>query len=485
LKKYKMWIDGKWVASESGKYYSVDNPATEEKIAEVPLGNAEDIDKAVEAARKAFPIWSKKTTAERCRILMRIANLMRKHTQELVDIDVLDHATPIRIARGVAGGAVPGHFEAAAELAKNIMDFGQIKLGSLKAITYLQREPIGVCACITPWNVPLMIAGDIAPALAAGNTCVLKPPSVDSLPILKIGEILAEEPDLPPGTVNIVTGPGGVVGEALASHPGVGIVSFTGSCETGKAIMAAASKTMKRMRMELGGKNPYIVLEDADIDGAVTQAAYVTTWFTGMICGAPGRFYLHEKIYDQFVSKFIERVKKAVVGDPNDEKTDMGPVVSAEHRDRVEGYIKSGIEQGAKLLLGGKRPTTPPLNKGYYILPTVLGDVTQNMTVAREEIFGPVACMMKFSSEDEVIKMANDNTFGLTAAVWTRNIAKGRRFANALQAGTVRINRPAPIGEGVISPWGGFKESGVGKSGDVLGFEEYTQVKVVGFDTSE
>jgi acyl-CoA reductase-like NAD-dependent aldehyde dehydrogenase len=485
VKKYKMLIDGKWVDSESGKYYTVYNPATEEKIAEVPLGNKKDIDKAVEAAQKAYPIWSKKTTAERCRILLRIADSLRKHAKELTDIDVLDHATPIKIARGVAGGAVPGHFEAAAEIAKSIMDFGQIKLASSKSITYLQREPIGVCACITPWNVPLMIAGDLAPALAAGNTCVCKPPSVDSLPVLKIGEILAEDPDLPPGAINIVTGPGGSVGDALASHPGIGIISFTGSCETGKAIMAAASKTMKRLRMELGGKNPFIVLEDADIDAAVNQAAYMTTWFTGMICGAPGRIYLHEKIYNEFVSKFIEKVKKTVVGDPNDEKTEMGPVVSAEHRDKVESLIKSGVEQGAKLLLGGKRPTTPPLNKGYYIMPTVLGNVTQNMTVAKEEIFGPVACMMKFSSEDEVIKLANDNTYGLFATVWTKNIPKGRRFANSLKAGTVRINKPAPIGEGVVSPWGGFKESGVGKSGDILGFEEYTQVKVIGIDTSE
>jgi acyl-CoA reductase-like NAD-dependent aldehyde dehydrogenase len=325
-----------------------------------------------------------------------------------------------------------------------------------------------------------MIVGKIAGALAVGNTCVAKPPSVDSLPALKFAEILAEM-DLPPGTVNMVTGPGNTVGTAISSHPGVNMISFTGSCETGKAIMAAASKTTKRLFLELGGKNPFIVLEDADMDAAVSKAVFAAFANTGMVCGSPGRYYIHEKLYGEFVARFVDGAKRVVVGDPNDAKTTMGPVVSAEHRDRVENYIRIGIEEGAKLVLGGERPTEPPLNKGYYIMPTVFTDVTQDMRIAREEIFGPVACFMKFSSEDEVIDLANDNTYGLAASIWTKNIAKARKFANMLQAGTVWINNH--MGNGM--PWGGFKESGFGKEGGLMGQLEYTQVKAISLSLPE
>jgi acyl-CoA reductase-like NAD-dependent aldehyde dehydrogenase len=299
---------------------------------------------------------------------------------------------------------------------------------------------------------------------------------------LKFAEIL-EKCNLPAGVVNIVTGPGGTVGEAMASHPDVGLVSFTGSCETGKRIMELASKTVKRVSLELGGKNPYIVLEDANLDMAVNKAVMCTQMNSGMICASPGRYYIHEKLHGEFVEKYVAGAKKWVVGDPTDEKTMMGPVVSAEHRDHIERLVKKGVEEGAKLVLGGKRPTTPPLNKGYYVLPTAFTDVIQDMTIAREEIFGPVACIMKFSDENKVIAMANDNTFGLCASVWTRNAAKGIRFASELNAGAVWINDHMIIGNEL--PWGGFKESGFGKENHIVGLEEYTQLKLVSLDLTE
>ncbi len=486
---YKMWIGGKWVEAESGKTFTVVNPATEEEIAQVPLGDQADVDKAVEAARQAFPIWSNMTLDERGKIIKQIAASMSDHFEELVEIDILDHGSPIEVAKGFAK-EIPGMFEYAVEASRNILGVGEARIGHRdtfpyfrpETFPYLKREPIGVCACITPWNVPLAVTNKLAAALATGNTCIVKPPTVDSLPALKVAEILAEH-DLPPGVVNIVTGPGNTVGEMLASHQGVQMVAFTGGSETGKDIMSAASKTVKRLFLELGGKNPFIVLENANVDAAVSKGIFASFFNTGSICSSPGRYYIHDTIYDEFVDKFVAEAKKIVVGDPNDKKTKMGPVVSAEHRDRVEGYIKLGIEEGAKLVLGGNRPTEPPLNRGYYILPTVFINVTQNMTIAREEIFGPVACFLKFSSEDEVLELANDNAYGLAASVWTRDTSKGFKFANALQAGTVWVNGHTDAGGNL--PWGGFKESGFGKEGSRLGLEEYTQVKVINININD
>jgi acyl-CoA reductase-like NAD-dependent aldehyde dehydrogenase len=473
MKRYKMLINGKWVDSVSNKTYVVLNPATEEPIAEAALGDSKDVDMAVAAAQKAFPIWSRKSTEERSRILKEIAAITRKRIQELIDMDILDHGSPIPVAR-MWGEIVPRVFESAAELCKVVMGTGEIN-DFPGLVPYLRREPIGVVACIVPWNVPLAVSVKIAAALAVGNTCVVKPPSVDSLGALQVAEMMSEHSDLPPGVVNVLTGPGSTVGEAIAAHPGVGMVSFTGSCETGKAIMSAASKTVKRLFLELGGKNPFIVLEDADLEQTATGAAEQIFFNTGMICGSPGRFYVHEKIHDKFVERFIELAKKRVVGPPNDPKTDMGPVVSAEHRDRVERFIQIGIKEGCNLVYGGKRPTKPPLNKGYYLTPTIFTGITQQMTLARQEIFGPVACIIKYSSEDEVIDLANDNTFGLAASVWTRDFEKGLRFAKVLQAGNVGVNTHSPLG-GLAR--GGFKESGFGKEGGgIHGLVEYTQVK--------
>ncbi len=477
MQKFQMYIDGKWVDAISGKTYRAINPATEEEVAEIPLGTKTDVDKAVAAAHKAFPIWSKIPQAERTKKLEQLAVLQRENAAELTKWEILDHGTPVKLARMLSMFSSM-NIEYCAQAARALM--GSVPPPNPNSITCIQREPIGVAAIIIPWNSPiLMLTSKMGACLATGNTCVIKPSAIDSLVTLKYAEIIVKL-DLPPGTVNIVTGPGGMVGEALAAHPDVGFISFTGSSETGKAIMKTASQTLKRAQMELGGKNPFIVCEDVDIDKIVPMAAGSTCHNTGMVCASPGRFYIHEKIHDEFVKKYIDAVKKVVVGDPNDEKTDMGPVVSAEHRDRVEDFIKKGIEEGAKLLLGGKRPIKPPLDKGYYILPTVFTDVKPGTTLFKEEIFGPVACFMKFRTDEEVIASANDNVYGLTASVFSRDVARAYRIGSRINAGGVGIN-----GGRVLTPetpWGGFKESGFGKENSIYGLEEYTQLKVIAIE---
>ncbi len=474
---YQMWIGGKWVGSVTGKTYRALNPATEEEIAEIPLGDKADVDKAVAAAKKAFPAWSGTPQPERSRKLEHLAVLQREYADELTRLEILDHGTPVKLAR-MQSLFSSGNLEYAAQAARALM--GSTIPSSPNNLFHIQRQPIGVAALIIPWNSPiLMLTSKMGACLATGNTCVIKPSAVDSLVVLKFMEIV-EKLDLPPGTVNVVTGPGGTVGEALARHPDIGFISFTGSSETGKVIMAAGSGTLKRMQMELGGKNPFIVLEDADISKIAAQAAGSTCHNTGMVCASPGRYYIQEKVYDEFVERYLAAMKKVVVGDPNDEKTDMGPVVSAEHRDRVEGYIRSGIAEGATLLLGGERPANPPLNKGYYILPTVFTDVKPHMKIFREEVFGPVGCIVKFGSDEEVIESANDNVYGLCASVWTKDSARGMRIVSRINAGAVGVNSGRFVGS--ETPWGGFKESGFGKENSLYGLEEYTQLKLISLE---
>jgi acyl-CoA reductase-like NAD-dependent aldehyde dehydrogenase len=480
MRDYKMWIGGQWVGAESGKTFTCVNPATEEEVGRVPLGGKADVDKAVSAARDAFQIWSKKTQAERCTMVNRIAIALRERARELEEIDTIEHGTPLRLAPFYTMMSAD-MYETAAQVSRAAVgDVVPVRPGIL---TYTQREPVGVCALIIPWNAPLMMVSmKLGACLAMGNTAILKPPSIDSLTVLKLGEVL-EKLELPPGTVNIITGPGGGVGDALAIHPGVDKISFTGSCETGKSIMACASDTVKRISLELGGKSPFIVLDDADVDGAVNGAIMAAYSNTGMICASPGRYYIHEGIYDEFIEKFVGAASKLIVGDPRDPNTQLGPVVSSEHRDKVEYYIKKGVEEGATLLLGGKRPTDPPLDKGYFVMPAIFTDVKQHMAIARDEIFGPVACIFKFSSSDDVLSLANDNTFGLTASVWTKDTAKGIEYANELKAGFVWINEHLAIP--MELPWGGFRESGFGKELFTHGLNEFTQLKAIYVDLAK
>lgn len=485
MKKFKMWINGKFVNADSGKTFTTRNPATGEEIAEVPLAGKSDVYKAVAAAKKAFPAWSRKAQGERSDMVVKIAQAVRKHIPEIVELETMEHGSPTWLAEQMLKFAA-GNIEYAAAISRNnlgdvlppFLNMGEPGQNDPNTVAYLKREPIGVCALITPWNVPsLMIASKLAPCLSVGNTCVIKPPSINSMIALKWAEILAEA-DLPAGVINIITGPGSTIGNALASHPDVGMISFTGSCETGKDILSAASQTVKRVQAELGGKNPVIILEDADLDSTAEQLVGITFQNSAQNCAAPSRLYVHEKVYDKFINKFVAAVKRIVkVGNGTEAGTFMGPLVSEEHRAKVEGYIKAGIDEGATLVLGGKRPTSSALKNGYFVMPTVFADVTQDMKIAREEIFGPVVGIHKFSTDEQVLAWANDSTYGLCGSVWTKDVARGLRLTNQMQVGSTWVNQHMNLL--VETPWGGFKESGLGKETGVLGLEAFTQTKLV------
>jgi acyl-CoA reductase-like NAD-dependent aldehyde dehydrogenase len=466
LLKYKMLIGGELVEAESGKTFPVINPATGEEFDRIPLGDKKEVDKAVAAARKAFPSWSQRPVQMRAEALRKIAAAIREKAPELINLDCLNHGTPINSAR-FETMAASFSFEGRAALGQSLELKG---LDLDNGLAYIQRQPFGVCALIIPWNGPLMPAADkMSSALIMGNTCVLKPPSIDSATCLVLGEIIAKLSDvIPPGVVNIITGSGEVAGNALASHPDINMVSFTGSSETGKSIMTAAGKTVKKLCLELGGKNPFIVMEDADIDAAAAQGVRAQTQNSGQVCVSPGRYYVHEKVHDEFVAKYIAAAKKVTVGDPMKPDTMIGPVVSEHHRNSIESHIKSAIDAGAKLALGQLSPLPKPLDKGYYVLPTVITGVTPEMKVYREEIFGPVACIIKYSDKDDVIAMANDNTYGLSASVWTKDLEKGIKAAHSIQAGIIWVNTHMGM---MGLPGGGVKESGIGKEVP----EEYCQ----------
>ncbi len=459
MSDYKMLIDGKLVEAESGKTMPVINPATEEEFATCACGGIADVEKAVEAAKKAFPVWSKTPVQKRADALRQLAARIREKASDLGMLDCLNHGTPISQARGMAMGGSMAFEKAAAEsqtLWAEALDLEEGKLG------YKHRQPVGICAIITPWNVPLMIGTEkTAPGLVTGNTCILKPPSIDSATTLVLGEILAGMTDIiPPGVLNIVTGPGEETGNAIAAHPDVRLVNFTGGTEAGKSIMKAAAVNVKRLNLELGGKNPFIVMEDADTSLAAREGVRFQANNTGQVCVSPGRYYVHEKVYDEFLEKYIAEAKKVIVGNPLDEKTQMGPVVSKVHRDSIEARIRSALEQGATMALGQLGPLPAPLDKGYYIPFTVLTGITPEFRVYREEIFGPVACFIKYTDNDDVVAMANDNTYGLSGTVWSRDIGKAIRTAHQIQAGSVWVNQTS--GMGALSS-GGVKESGLGK----------------------
>ncbi|MCG0314886.1 MAG: aldehyde dehydrogenase family protein [Calditerricola sp.] len=474
--RYLLFINGQHVESESGEYFDTYNPATGEVIAKVAKATRADVDKAVAAARNALENgkWARYPASRRAQILNRIAAIMRERFDELCKLEVLNSGKALSAAKGQVMQAIED-FElyAAAALAFE----GSTKPVPKGFFHYTVKEPVGVCAQIVPWNYPLMMAAwKIAPALAAGCSIVLKPASLTPITALVLAEI-CHEAGVPEGVINVVTGSGADVGAYLVEHPGVDKVAFTGETTTGKDIMARASETLKRVTLELGGKSPNLVFEDADLDAAVDGSLFGIYYNTGQSCEARSRLFVHESIYDEFLNKFVEKAKKLKVGDPLDPSTHIGAVISAKQVDVIDSYVRLAEQEGARVLYGGERLTVPGFEKGHWYAPTVIVDVTNDMRVAQEEIFGPVVVVMKFRDEKEAVRLANDTIYGLAAALWTKDFARAHRVAGQLKAGLVMINNPFSAFPGL--PFGGYKQSGFGRELAIESLELYTETKSV------
>jgi aldehyde dehydrogenase (NAD+) len=478
----KMLIDGKWVNAASGKTFESHNPATGELLATVAEGDKADIDNAVAAARRAFEgPWSKFTPFERQSLLLRFADLIEKHFDELSTLDTLDMGAPLSRTR--AGKLrVLGMLRFYAGQATSI--HGETIQNSLpgEIFSYTLKEPVGVVGAIIPWNSPLTASiWKIGPALATGCTVVLKPAEEAPLTPLRLGE-LALEAGVPPGVINVVPGYGETAGAALAAHPDVDKVAFTGSHLTGQAIVRASAGNLKRVSLELGGKSPDIVFADADIDAAVPGAAMAVFANSGQICSAGTRLFVEQRIYDEFVGKVAEFGKGLKVGNGIDPDVQIGPLVSQEQLTRVTGYFDVGHKEGASAVVGGKRLTEGNLGKGYFVPPTVFANVRDEMRIAQEEIFGPVISAISFKDADELVKRANATNFGLGSGVWTRDVSKAHKFAKAIRAGSVWVNCYQAMDPAV--PFGGYKMSGYGRESGIQHVEEYLNVKAVWIKTA-
>lgn len=477
MSEYKLLINGELVSSSSGKMANDIGPATGETIAQVPESSVEDVNRAVAAAREAYDDgrWSGLTHGTRAAILEKLASLVEAHASELAELESQDAGKPIKLARDsdIPFSADNLHFFAGAARHLSGTSASEYTGGHTSII---RREPVGVVASLAPWNYPFMMAAwKIGPALAAGNTVVLKPSVETPLTTLKLGEI-ALEAGIPAGVLNIITSGSGVA-QALSSHPQVNMVSVTGSTESGKHIMRAGADTIKRVHLELGGKAPFIVYEDADIDAATSGAVVGGYVNCGQDCTAATRIYVQDSIYDKFLEMFVNKVKTIRVGNPSNEKTDMGPLISATQRSTVEGFVERALRAGGNVLVGGKRAAVGGLEKGFFFEPTVIAEDRNDAEIVQHEVFGPVVVVCRFSTEEEVLKKANDVVFGLAASVWTRDIFKAMRASRVLQFGTVWVNDHLPLTAEM--PHGGYKESGVGKDMSMYAFDDYTQIKHV------
>jgi aldehyde dehydrogenase (NAD+) len=471
----KLLIGNEWVNSKSGKTFPTLNPATGEEICQVAEADGQDVDRAVQAAHSAFQQgspWRRLSAAERGRLLNKLADLIEEHADELARLESLDNGKPYSVALAADLPLTIACYRYYAGWADKVQ--GRTIPINGPYFCYTRLEPVGVVGQIIPWNFPLLMqAWKLAPALATGNTVVLKPAEQTPLTALRVGELVLEA-GFPPGVVNILPGYGPTAGAAIARHMDIDKVAFTGSTEVGHLIMEASAKSnLKRVTLELGGKSPNIVFADADLAQAVEGSHFALFFNQGQCCCAGSRLYVEEKVYDEFVERSVARAKARTVGDPLDPATEQGPQVDGAQFEKVMGYIDAGKQQGAKMLCGGDRVG----DRGYFIRPTVFADVTDDMKIAQEEIFGPVMSILKFRDTDELVERANKTMYGLAAGVWTRDISKAHAVAASVRAGTVWVNCYDVFD--AAAPFGGFKRSGIGRENGEYGLQQYTEVKTV------
>jgi aldehyde dehydrogenase (NAD+) len=476
MAELKMLIGGEWVEPGSGEYLDDVNPANGEVVAHVPRGGLDDVDLAVASCAEAFGgEWGKLPAAERGKLLMRAADLIEECGDRLAALDTEDMGKPYSASRN---GDVPGaaaYMRFYAGLADKVE--GESLAAPQGHLGYTRREPFGVVAAIVPWNFPLTLACiKIAPALAAGNAVVLKPSSVSPRSALELGRICLDA-GMPPGTLNVVTGSGPEAGAALAEHPGVARITFTGSTEAGRSILQGCAGNFKKATLELGGKTANIVMPDADMEMALAGACRTIFLNSGQICTAGSRLLLHADIKDDFLPRLVELAEGLTVGDPFDDETRMGPLSSPEQYQKVLRYVDAGKREGARLVTGGKPPDDPALQDGCYLLPTIFDDVESRMSIAQEEIFGPVLAVMSFRDEEEAIALANDTDYGLAAALWTQDLATAHRMAAELEAGIIWVNCTNVVGPWM--PYAGYHVSGLGFEGGIAGLLDFTRPKTV------
>lgn len=472
----KLLIDGRRVDALSGRTFDTLDPSTGDVIAKIAEADAADVDAAVRSARAAFEgSWGRMRASERGLLLLKLAELIRRDEDELVNLESLDSGKPVSAIRRQDLPAVIDTLVYYAGMADKIN--GQVIPARQDALTYTLREPLGVVGAIIPWNFPLMIGmWKIAPALACGCTVVLKPAEITPLTALKIGE-LALEAGLPAGTLNVVPGFGKIAGQAIVDHPDIDKVTFTGSPVVGRQILQGAAGNLKRVTLELGGKSANIIFPDADLDAAVKAAAAGIFFNTGQVCSAGSRILAHDAVYDEVVERLAARASSVRIGDPRDGSTAMGPVVSEVQMKRVLDYIEVGKTEGARMVTGGSRHG----ERGYYVEPTVFADVEHEMRISQEEIFGPVAAVIKFKDEEDALRIANGTVYSLAAGVWTADIGRAHRFTRRLKAGTVWVNTYGPTD--IRLPWGGTRDSGFGREHGEEAIENFTEPKVVWINT--